>query len=61
MSIEVLGGEERQVRCQGVAHVLQERETLCEGLVLQIMQIPSPSPICAMKEVSDTQEGLVIH
>ena len=42
-SAMVSGRWERQVTCQGVAHVLQGRDSSLEGLFLQTMQMPSPS------------------
>lgn len=42
-SAMVSGREERQVTCQGVAHVLQVRVSSVEGLALQTMHMPSPS------------------
>lgn len=49
------GGAERQLTCQGVAQVLQMRDSFSEGFVLQAIQTPSPSQgrslSCAIGEV----------
>lgn len=54
-----LGGAERQVTCQGVAQVLQRRDSFSDGFVLHTIQTPSPSHgrslSCAIGVVEDSK------
>lgn len=60
-SARVWGRAERQSRCQGVTQVLQVIFSSSGGLILQIMQQPSPSQgrslSCAMAGIEGGKEG----